>query len=71
MPTIYAKRRNEDGLWEVYDNDSEEVVVVDEMPLTGLDEGEASEAVVQLNRRQMSPDNIHETSRSDRPSRPI
>ncbi|MGI6852749.1 hypothetical protein [Mesorhizobium sp. 1B3] len=68
MATIYDKRRNEDGLWEVYDSESEDVVVVDEMPLTGLDEAEASEAVIQLNRRQMTPDNIPETSRSGRPS---
>lgn len=71
MATIYDKRRNEDGLWEVYDSESGDVVVVDEMPLTGLDESEASEAVLQLNRRQMSPDNIYETSRTGQPSRPI
>lgn len=68
MATIYDKRRNEDGLWEVYDSESEDIVVVDGMPLTGLDEGEASEAAVQLNRRQMTPDNIPETSRTGRPS---
>lgn len=29
MPTIYNKRQNSDGLWEVYDDESEEAVVVD------------------------------------------
>jgi CO dehydrogenase/acetyl-CoA synthase alpha subunit len=68
MATVYEKRRNEDDLWEVYDSESEDIVVVDGMPLTGLDEEEADEAVVQLNRRQLTPDNISETSRSGRPS---
>lgn len=68
MATIYDKRRNEDDLWEVYDSESEDVVVVDGMPLTGLDEGEADEAVFQLNRRQVTADNIPETSRTGRPS---
>jgi hypothetical protein len=68
MATIYDKREDSEGLWEVYDRESEEIVVVDGLPLSGLDKDEADEVIEKLNRRELTPDNIPETSRSGRPS---
>jgi hypothetical protein len=48
MPTTYNKRQDSEGLWELYDGESEEVVIVDGMPLSGLDEVEANEAIRRL-----------------------
>ncbi|MER9790173.1 hypothetical protein [Mesorhizobium sp. M0213] len=45
MPTVYDKRQDPEGLWEVYYSESDEAVVVDGLPLSGLDESEADEAI--------------------------
>ncbi|RWO56123.1 MAG: hypothetical protein E5Y10_03285 [Mesorhizobium sp.] len=67
MPTIYNKRQNSDGLWEVYDDESEEAVVVDGMPLSGLDELEANEVIRKLKRGEVTSDNIPPTAQSGWP----
>lgn len=58
MPTTYDKRQDPDGLWEVYDGDSEEAVMIDGLPLSGLDESEADEAIARLNRGELTSDNV-------------
>ncbi|MCP9228722.1 hypothetical protein NKJ72_10420 [Mesorhizobium sp. M0045] len=67
MPTVYDKRQDPEGLWEVYDSESDEAVVVDGLPLSGLDESEADEAIEKLNRGELTSDNIPETARSGWP----
>jgi hypothetical protein len=37
MVNAIETRRRSDGLWDVVDAEREEVIVVDGMPLTGLD----------------------------------
>ncbi|TWG91028.1 hypothetical protein L598_006100000030 [Mesorhizobium sp. J18] len=61
MATSYDKRRDEEGLWAVYDAESEEVVIVDGMPLSGLDEDEANDAIPRLGSGEITPDNIPDT----------
>lgn len=56
MANGFDKRQDEDGLWEVYDTDSEEVVRVGGLPLSGMDEDEADEALERLARGEISPD---------------
>lgn len=68
MPTAYDKRQDSEGLWEIYDAESEETVMVDGMPLAGLDEDEAEEAIEKLERGELTSDNITETSQDGRPS---
>lgn len=58
MATAYEKRQDEEGLWEVFDPESEEVVVVDGFPLSGLDEDEADEAISRLGSGEITPDDI-------------
>jgi len=60
MASAFDKRQDEEGLWEVYDEDSEEVVMIDGLPLSGLDEGEADEAIRRLQAGEISPDNSPE-----------
>lgn len=67
MPTVYDKRQDPEGLWEVYDSESDEAVVVDGLPLSGLDESEADEAIEKLNRGELTSDNTAETARSGWP----
>ncbi|EHK57218.1 hypothetical protein [Allomesorhizobium alhagi] len=67
MPTNYDKRQDSEGLWEVYDNESDETVAVD-IPLAGLGEAEADEAIDKLKRGELTSDNVPETSPSGRPS---
>lgn len=61
MPNGFDKRQDEDGLWEIYDEDSDRVVTVDGLPLSGLDEDEADEALRLLVRGELSPDTSPET----------
>lgn len=61
MSNGYDKRQDEDGLWEVYDSDSGQVVTIDGLPLSGLDEDEADEAIRQLSVGEVSPDSSPET----------
>ncbi|MCT7377061.1 hypothetical protein [Chelativorans salis] len=61
MLSDFDRRQNRDGLWEIYDTVSGEVVVVDGMPLSGLGDREAREAVDHLHTGRMEPDNIHDT----------
>jgi hypothetical protein len=68
MPTNYDKRQDSEGLWEVYDNETDETVAVDGIPLAGLGEDEADEAIEKLKRGELTSDNITETSPSGRPS---
>jgi hypothetical protein len=68
MPTNYDKRQDSEGLWEVYDNESDETVAVDGIPLAGLGEAEADEAIDKLKRGELTSDNVPETSPSGRPS---
>lgn len=68
MPTAYDKRQDSEGLWEVYDGESEETVIVDGIPLAGLDEDEADEAIAKLERGELTSDNITEISPNGRPS---
>ncbi|WP_028035217.1 hypothetical protein [Chelativorans sp. J32] len=56
MAGAFDKRQREDGLWEVYDEDSEEVIVIDGLPLSGLDEDEADDALRGLRAGEISPD---------------
>lgn len=67
MPTIYNKRQDSEGLWEVYDRESEEAVIVDGLPLCGLDELEADEAIRKLKRGELTSDNIPPTAQSGWP----
>jgi len=60
MASAFDKRQDEEGLWEVYDEDSEEVVMIDGLPLSGLDEGEADDAIRKLRAGEVSPDNSPE-----------
>jgi len=60
MAGAFEKRQSEDGLWEVYDEDSEEVIVLDGLPLSGLDEDEADDALRRLRAGEISPDNSPE-----------
>jgi hypothetical protein len=57
MANGYDKRQDEEGLWEVFDTGNDHVVIVDGLRLSGLDEDEADEAIRQLDRGDMSPDN--------------
>jgi hypothetical protein len=68
MPTVYEKRQDPEGLWEIYDNESDETVTVDGIPLAGLGEDEADEAIEKLKRGELTSDNIPETSPSGLPS---
>lgn len=61
MANGYDKRQDEDGLWEVFDGDNDRVVSVDGLPLSGLDEDEADEAIRQLSTGEMSPDTSPES----------
>ncbi|MER9019191.1 hypothetical protein [Mesorhizobium sp. M0898] len=63
----FDKRLDSEGLWEVYDSESDEAVVVGGLPLSGLDESEADEAIEKLNRGDLTSDNIPETVRSGWP----
>ncbi|ESW85230.1 hypothetical protein X772_16060 [Mesorhizobium sp. LSJC280B00] len=63
----FDKRQDSEGLWEVYDSESDEAVVVGGLPLSGLDESEADEAIEKLNRGDLTSDNIPETVRSGWP----
>ncbi|UVC14335.1 hypothetical protein [Mesorhizobium onobrychidis] len=67
MPTIYNKRQDSEGLWEVYDRESEEAVIVDGLPLSGLDEIEADEAIRKLKRGELTSDNIPPPAQSGWP----
>ncbi|RWP77650.1 hypothetical protein [Mesorhizobium sp.] len=67
MSTTYNKRQNSEGLWEIYDGESEEAVIVDGMPLSGLDEVEANEAIRRLKRGELTSDNIPPTAQSGWP----
>jgi hypothetical protein len=68
MPTAYDKRQDSEGLWEIYAGESEETVMVDGIPLAGLDQDEAEEAIEKLKRGELTSDNIAETSQDGRPS---
>ncbi|MFC6487584.1 hypothetical protein [Nitratireductor sp. GCM10026969] len=61
MANGFDKRQDTEGLWEVFDSDSEEVVLIDGLPLSGLEEDEADEAIRQLNDGEVSPDSSPET----------
>jgi hypothetical protein len=79
MRTAYDKRQDREGRWEVYDTDTDEAVRVDSMPLSGMGEDEADEAIARLGAGDVTPDNIppylrrvqcgrpHETGQSERP----
>ncbi|WEX07191.1 hypothetical protein [Chelativorans sp. AA-79] len=56
MAGAFDKRQGEDGLWEVYDEDSDEVILIDGLPLAGLGEEEADDALRRLRRGDLSPD---------------
>jgi hypothetical protein len=57
MANAIETRRRSDGLWEVVDVESEETVMVDGMPLAGLDAEEAEDALRRLRKGELTPDN--------------
>ena len=57
MANALEARKRSDGLWEIVDADSEETVLVDGMPLSGLDAGEAEDALRRLRSGELTPDN--------------
>lgn len=65
MRTAYDKRQDGEGLWEVYDSDTDEAVMIDGLPLSGMGEDEANEAIERLRAGEVVPDNIPLTSESD------
>lgn len=56
MANGFDKRQDQEGLWEVYDVENEQVVTVDGLPLAGLDATEADEALRRLETGRLSPD---------------
>jgi hypothetical protein len=57
MANAIETRRRSDGLWDVVDAEREEAIVVDGMPLTGLDAEEAEDALRRLRAGELTPDN--------------
>jgi hypothetical protein len=57
MAGAFAKRRDPDGSWTVYDIETEQVIVIDGLPLAGLGEDEAEEAASRLGNGEIAPDN--------------
>ncbi len=56
MAIGFDKRQDEDGRWEVFDTGNDDVVLIDGLPLSGMGEDEADEAIRQLHAREISPD---------------
>ncbi|WP_173931571.1 hypothetical protein [Chelativorans sp. Marseille-P2723] len=56
MANGFDKRQDKEGRWEVFDTGTDRVVRLDGLPLSGLDEAEADEAIERLQAREITPD---------------
>jgi hypothetical protein len=56
MKEVFSKRQDAEGLWEVFDPGSGDVVLLDGHPLSGLDDEQADEAIDLLRAGILSPD---------------
>lgn len=56
MAARYEKREADGGLWRVIDVDTGRVVLLDGMPLDGMEQREADEAIELLEANEVTPD---------------